>query len=260
MKYLQLFSLAGKKAIVTGGARGLGLEMSKALAGAGADVALMYVSSEKTHDTAADIAKEFNVKCKAYKADMGNAAHVQEAIENIYKDFGEIDIFVANAGIAIEGPSETFDLDDWRRIFDVNVHGVFYGIQAAGQRMLKAGTKGSIILISSMSGLIANRPQPHCGYNASKGAVNMMTQCLAQEWAQRGIRVNSINPGYMETEMLKDIFKNNPQLKTTWESLTPMGRVGRPDELNGAIVFLASDSSSYVTGAHLYIDGGYTCV
>ncbi|KAI8066718.1 FabG protein [Gongronella butleri] len=260
MKSLELFSLAGKTAIVTGGGRGLGLEMSKALAGAGANVALMYVSSEKTHDTAAAIAKEYGVTCKAYKADIGDATAVQAAIDKIYADFGTVHIFVANAGIAIEGPAETFNLDDWRRIFDVNVHGVFYGVQAVGKRMLEQGTKGSIILISSMSGAIANRPQPHTGYNASKGAVNMMAKCLAQEWAQRGIRVNSINPGYMETEMLQDIFKTNPQLKETWEQLTPMGRVGRPDELNGAVVYLAGDSSSYVTGAQFYIDGGYTCV
>ncbi|KAI8093627.1 uncharacterized protein BX664DRAFT_358057 [Halteromyces radiatus] len=259
MSALQLFSLKGKKAIVTGGGRGLGLEMSKALAGAGADVAMMYVSSDKTHDTAAAVGKEFNVQCKAYKADMGKPEEVTAAIDQIYKDFGHIDIFVANAGIAIEGPAETFSMDDWKRIFDVNVHGVFCSVQAAAKRMLEQG-RGSIILISSMSGLISNRPQPHCGYNASKGAVTMMSKCLAQEWAQRGIRVNSINPGYMETEMLKDVFRNNPEVKEKWLEYTPMGRLGRPDELNGAVIYLASDASSYVTGSQIYIDGGYTCV
>ncbi|ORZ14067.1 hypothetical protein BCR42DRAFT_417976 [Absidia repens] len=256
---LKMFSLAGKKAVVTGGGRGLGLEMSKALAGAGADVAMMYVSSDKTHDTAAAVGKEFNVHCKAYKADMGNSDEVTKVMDHIFKDFGKIDIFVANAGIAIEGPAETFSMEDWKKIFDVNVHGVFCCVKAAGAHMLETG-KGSIILISSMSGLIANRPQPHCGYNASKGAVSMMTKCLAQEWATRGIRVNSINPGYMLTEMLKDVARSDPGLLKKWEEYTPMGRLGNPDELNGAVVYLASDASSYVTGAQLCIDGGYTCV
>ncbi|SAM07958.1 hypothetical protein [Absidia glauca] len=259
MSSLNLFSLAGKKAIVTGGGRGLGLEMSKALAGAGADVAMMYVSSDKTHDTAAAVAKEFGVVCKAYKADMSNVEQVTATLEQIFQDFGKVDVFVANAGICIEGPAETFDMEDWKRIFDVNVHGVFACVQSAGARMLKQG-KGSIILISSMSGLISNRPQPHCGYNASKGAVTMMTKCLAQEWATRGIRVNSINPGYMMTEMLKDVAGANPSLKDKWEEYTPMGRLGNPDELNGTVVYLASDASSYVTGAQIYVDGGYTCV
>ncbi|CAO3594316.1 unnamed protein product [Absidia cylindrospora] len=259
MSSLKMFSLEGKKAIVTGGGRGLGLEMCKALAGAGADIAMMYVSSDKTHDTAAAVAKEFNVQCKAYKADMGNDEQVNSALDQIYKDFGKIDILVANAGIAIEGPAETFDMNDWKRIFDVNVHGVFSCVKSAGARMLEQG-KGSIILISSMSGLIANRPQPHCGYNASKGAVTMMTKCLAQEWATRGVRVNSINPGYMMTEMLKDVAGANPALLSKWEEYTPMGRLGNPDELNGAVVYLASDASSYMTGSQLYIDGGYTCV
>ncbi|KAI8337963.1 hypothetical protein BC941DRAFT_351729 [Chlamydoabsidia padenii] len=259
MSTLNMFSLSGKKAIVTGGGRGLGLEMSKALAGAGADVAMMYVSSDKTHDTAAALAKEFNVVCKAYKADMSKSEEISATMEHIFQDFGEVDILVANAGIAIEGPSETFDINDWKRIFDVNVHGVFTCVQTTGARMLKQG-KGSIILISSMSGLIATRPQPNCGYNASKGAVTMMTKALAQEWATRGVRVNSINPGYMLTDMLKDVAGANPSLKAKWEEYTPMGRLGNPDELNGTVVYLASDASSYVTGAQIYVDGAYTCV
>ncbi|KAI9304460.1 hypothetical protein BJ944DRAFT_202669 [Cunninghamella echinulata] len=259
MNSLELFSLKGKTAIVTGGGRGLGLEMSKALAGAGANVAMMYVSSEKTHDTAADVASSFGVKCKAYKADMSKPQEVAKAIDEIHNDFGTIDILVANAGIAIEGPAEDFKMEDWQKLFDVNVHGVFATVQAVAKEMLKNG-KGSIILISSMSGLISNRPQAHCGYNATKGAVTMMSKCLAQEWATRGIRVNSINPGYMKTEMLMDVCNSKPELKKTWEDLTPMNRLGNPDELNGTVVYLASDASSYVTGAQIYVDGGYTCV
>ncbi|KAF7728119.1 hypothetical protein EC973_006634 [Apophysomyces ossiformis] len=253
------FSLKGKKAVVTGGARGLGLEMSKALAEAGADVALMFVSNPKTHDTAADIAKEFGVVCKAFRAEITDPMAVRKAIDEIHADFGHIDIFVANAGIAVEGPAESFDLNEWRRQFDVNVHGMFYGIQAVSKYMLEQG-KGSIIIISSMSGHIANRPQPMCGYNATKGAVTMMAKCLAFEWATRGIRVNAICPGYMKTEMLNDILKTKREMAETWISLTPMNRLGEPNELNGTVVFLASDASSYVTGAQIMVDGGYCCV
>ncbi|ORZ11535.1 hypothetical protein BCR42DRAFT_421293 [Absidia repens] len=259
MNSLNMFSLQGKKAIVTGGARGLGLKMCKALAGAGADVAMMYVSSETTHDTAAAIAKEFNVQCKAYKANMADDNQVNAAMDQIYKDFGKIDILVANAATAIGGPVETFNMDDWKHIFDVNVHGVFNCVKSAGTRMLEQG-KGSIILISSIAGMIATKPQPQCGYNASKGAVTAMTKSLAQEWATRGIRVNSINPGYMMTELVEDLTAANPDMYAKWKEYIPMGRLGNPDELNGAVIYLASDASSYMTGTHICIDGGYTCV
>ncbi|KAI8332914.1 hypothetical protein BC941DRAFT_381047 [Chlamydoabsidia padenii] len=259
MDSLNMFSLKGKKAIVTGGGRGLGLEMSKALAGAGADVAMMYVTSDKTHDTAAAVAKQYNVRCQAYKADMCDTDQVTAALDKIINDFGKIDIFVANAGIAIDGAAETYDMADWKRTFDVNVHGVFCCAKYAGAHMLKNGS-GSIILISSMSAIISNRPQAHCAYNASKGAVSTMTKCLAQEWATRGIRVNSISPGYMWTEMLNDVARSNPKLTHKWEELTPMGRLGNANELNGTVVYLASDASTYVTGANISVDGGYTCV
>lgn len=122
----------------------------------------MYVSSDSTHDTAAEIAKEYGVTCKAYKADVRDAAAVQSAIDTIHKDFGRIDVFVANAGISINGAAETFDLNDWHKLFDVNVHGVFYGIQAAGKYMLEQQS-GSIIIVSSVSAHLVNQPQPQCG-------------------------------------------------------------------------------------------------
>ncbi|ORZ11536.1 hypothetical protein BCR42DRAFT_395194 [Absidia repens] len=260
MNSLNMFSLQGKKAIVTGGGRGLGLEMSKALAGTGADVALMYVSTETTHETAAAIAKEFNVQCKAYKAEMADYNQVNAAMDQIYKDFGKIDILVANAGIAVGGsPAESFEMENWERIFNVNVHGLFNCAKSAGNHMLKHG-KGSIILISSVAGMVATNPQPQCGYNTSKGAVTAMVKSLAQEWAKRGIRVNSINPAYMLTEMLKDVAGSHPEVSDKWKEYTPMGRLGNPDELNGAVIYLASDASSYMTGTHICIDGGYTCV
>ncbi|KAL0079961.1 hypothetical protein J3Q64DRAFT_1752014 [Phycomyces blakesleeanus] len=254
-----IFSLKGKKAIVTGGARGLGLEMSRGLAEAGADVALMYVSDDKTHDTAAEIAKQYGVVCKAYKAEITNAKAVKDSIDQIHSDFGGIDIFVANAGISIGGAAETFDIENWQKLFDVNVNGVFYGVQAVSKYMLEK-KQGSVILISSISATVANQPQAQCGYNCTKGAVSSMAKCLATEWATRGVRVNAINPGYMRTEMLDKIFATQPELAAAWTNLIPMRRMGNPKELKGAVVFLASDASSYVTGSELYVDGGYTAV
>ncbi|GAA5803917.1 hypothetical protein EDC94DRAFT_606144 [Helicostylum pulchrum] len=253
------FSLKGKVAIVTGGARGLGLEMSKALAESGADVALMYVSSENTHKTASEIAKQYGVVCKAYKANITDAKQVQDAISQIHQDFKAIDIFVANAGVNSGGPSETFDLKAWQNIMDVNINGVFYGIQAASKYMLAKG-KGSVIVTSSMSGHIANRPQLQCGYNTSKGAATMMAKALAAEWATKGIRVNAICPGYMRTDLLDETFKDNPEWEKTWTDMIPMGRIGDAKELRGAVVFLGSDASTYVTGIELFVDGGYTAV
>ncbi|KAI8975648.1 hypothetical protein BDF20DRAFT_879872 [Mycotypha africana] len=253
------FSLKGKVAVVTGGGRGLGLDMSKALAESGASVAIMYVSSDKTKDTAAQIAKDYNVTCKAYKADIVNAEEVQKAIDQIHQDFGAIDVLVANAGINSGGPAEKLDLKDWQNVMDVNVNGVFYTIRAAAKYMLEKGS-GSVIITSSISGHVANRPQLQCAYNTSKGATTMMAKTLAYEWASKGIRVNALCPGYMRTDLLNATFKENPEWEDIWCKLTPMGRIGEAKELRGAIVFLASDASSYVTGTELFVDGGYTCV
>ncbi|KAI8887119.1 NAD(P)-binding protein [Backusella circina FSU 941] len=253
------FSLKGKKAIVTGGARGLGLEMSKALAESGADVAMMYVHNDQAQELAAQISKENNVVCKAYQADISDHDAVTKAIDDIHKDFGRIDIFIANAGISIGGATETYDLKNWHKQFDVNVHGVFYGAQAVAKYMLEQG-KGSIIFTSSVSALVANRPQLQCAYNCTKSAVSMMAKTMAYEWARRGIRVNCINPGYFGTELLDKVIATNPALEKTWLDMIPMGRIADPKELRGAAVFLASDASSYVTGTELVVDGGYTCV
>lgn len=172
---------------------------------------------------------------------------------------------------------QTYDLKTWHKLFDVNVHGVFYGVQAVSKYMLEKG-KGSIIITSSISGTIVNRPQLQCAvslsffnvyiiklillpqYNTTKSAVSMLTKCLAVEWAKRGVRVNAICPGYMKTDLLDNTNKENPDWEKTWLESTPMGRIGEASELKGAVVFLASDASSYVTGTELFVDGGYTAI
>ncbi|CAO3588440.1 unnamed protein product [Absidia cylindrospora] len=221
---------------------------------------MMYVSSESTHETAAAFSKQYNVQCKAYKAEIADYHQVNAAMDQIYQDFGKIDILVANAGIVGGGsPAEVFEMESWERLFNVNVHGLFNCVKSAGNHMLKHG-KGSIILISSVAGLVATNPQPQCAYVASKGAVTAMVKSLTQEWAPRGIRVNSINPAYMLTDLLKEATEAHPEMANKWKELTPMGRLGNPDELNGAVVYLASDASSYVTGSQIYVDGGYTAI
>ncbi|KAG1357678.1 hypothetical protein G6F62_001395 [Rhizopus arrhizus] len=219
----------------------------------------MYVSNDKAHDLAAKIGKDNNVFCKAYKADVTDAEEVKKAIDEIVKEMGGVDIFVANAGINMGGSAESYDLGKWHKVFDVNVHGVFYGIQAVSKYMLEKG-KGSIIVTSSISAAVVNRPQYQCAYNSSKSAVSMMTKCLAVEWAKRGIRVNAINPGYIKTDLLDNTNKENPDWEATWLDSTPMGRIGEAHELKGPLVFLASDASTYVTGAELFVDGGYTSI
>ncbi|KAG2182543.1 hypothetical protein INT43_007474 [Umbelopsis isabellina] len=251
------FSLQGKIAVITGGARGIGLEMSKALAEAGADVAMMYVSNDATHDTAAEIGKKFNKTVKAYKCELTNVDQVREVIDKIHSDFGRIDIFVANAGVSEGGAAEDLDINVWHRVMDVNVNGCFYTIQAVARHMLKQPNGGSIITLSSISASIVNRPQFQVVYNTSKAAVGMMTKCLAAEWATRKIRVNAISPGYMMTDMVTKYIANNKELGDQWVEHTPMKRIGDPKELRGAVVFLASDAASYMTGSEIVVDGGY---
>ncbi|CAO3579992.1 unnamed protein product [Absidia cylindrospora] len=252
--------LKGKVAVITGGARGLGVNMTYGLAEAGANVAFTYLSSEESaKKMVEDIEVKYGVTCRVYPMRVTDAEQVQATIAKINEDFKSIDIFVANAGISIQGNAETFDFADWKNVFDVNVNGVFYGIQSASKYMLEQG-KGSIIAISSISAKIANVPQAQCAYNSSKAAVSMMVKCLASEWATRGVRVNAICPGYMDTDMLGDIFKRSPDLKEAWTNRIPMRRLGDPDELKGAVLFLAGDQSSYVTGTELVVDGGYTSV
>jgi len=173
--------------------------------------------------------------------------------------FGKIDSVVASAGIVENYPALEYPSDRAKRLYDINVHGAFYTAREAARCMIPRGT-GSIILVASMSANIINLPQPQTPYNASKAAVKHMATSLAVEWAKSGIRVNSLSPGYMLTKLTRTILQNNSELKKTWESLTPMGRMGNPEDLAGAVVFLASDASKFMTGSELRVDGGYCAV
>ena len=181
---------------------------------------------------------------------------MEKAVAEVVERFGKLDIFVNNAGICRNIKAEEMTLEEWQEVIDINLTGVFIGSQVAGKRMIEQGG-GSIINIASMSGSIVNVPQPQCSYNASKAGVIHLTKSLASEWAKYNIRVNAISPGYMKTGMTEKTLETD-MAKDWWLRLTPMGRPGLPCELGGAVVYLASDASSFMTGADLIIDGGYT--
>jgi NAD(P)-dependent dehydrogenase (short-subunit alcohol dehydrogenase family) len=250
------FCLDGKAAAVTGGAQGLGLAMAQALAQAGAKVALLDIDMEKCQAEAEKLQAEYGVEALALRADVRKLDEMEKAVAEVVERFGKLDIFVNNAGICRNIKAEEMTLEEWQEVIDINLTGVFIGSQVAGKRMIEQGG-GSIINIASMSGSIVNVPQPQCSYNASKAGVIHLTKSLASEWAKYNIRVNSISPGYMKTAMTEKTLETD-MAKDWWLRLTPMGRPGLPCELGGAVVYLASDASSFMTGADLIIDGGYT--
>jgi NAD(P)-dependent dehydrogenase (short-subunit alcohol dehydrogenase family) len=253
MGILDRFSLKGRNALVTGGARGIGRSLAEALAEAGANVAIVDVNLALAESTAQDIQK-LGVEVLAVGLDVIDAAQVSSVVERIHAQWGRLDIAVNSAGIARRSPSEQIEEAEWDAILKVNLKGVFLCSQAEGRVMLAQGS-GSIINVASMSGQIVNRPQQHAHYNASKAGVVQVTRTLAAEWASRGVRVNSISPGHTNTPMTAHASAVD---RETWVSNTPMARLGEPSDLQGAVIYLASDASSYVTGHDLIVDGGYT--
>ncbi|KAK4547356.1 hypothetical protein LTR36_001012 [Oleoguttula mirabilis] len=249
------FSLKGKTACVTGGARGIGLEVCRAFAEAGASVALIYTSSKDADETASKIAKETGSTVKAYRSDVREKATITDTINQIAKDFGKLDICVANAGIAAHHDSLTYGVEDWQEIMRVNLDGAMWTAQAAGNIFKRQGPgAGSMIFTASVSAILVNIPQRQSAYNASKAAVVHLAKCLAVEWTEFA-RVNCISPGFIETDMLSVHPK---EWRDKWFTMIPGGRLCDPAELKGAYVYLASDASSYMTGANMVIDGGYT--
>jgi NAD(P)-dependent dehydrogenase (short-subunit alcohol dehydrogenase family) len=251
------FSLQGQVAVVTGGARGLGLEMMDALAEAGADVVALDLLVDQAKQAAQTVGTRRSVRAAAWGVDVTDDHQVAATFAAIERDFGPVDILVAAAGIVEGGAAEDTSAASWRRVIDVNINGVFFCAQQAGRAMI-ARKRGSIILIASMSGSIVNTPQTQASYNTSKAGVIMMAKSLAAEWAPHGVRVNALSPGYMRTALTDQVLEGQPGLRETWERLTPMGRMGAPPELRGSVVYLASRASSYVTGHSLVVDGGYT--
>jgi NAD(P)-dependent dehydrogenase (short-subunit alcohol dehydrogenase family) len=250
------FDLTGKVAVVTGGGRGIGLEIARTLAAAGARLAVADVDAALGEAAAASLT-EAGAHAIHVPTDVRDTAAVDAMAQRVIDHYGQIDILVNNAGVAKNVPSETCSDEDWLRIMDINTNGVFRACRAVGRHMLERRS-GAIVNIASMSGSIVNKPQPQSAYNASKAAVIMLTKSLAAEWASRGVRVNSVSPGYIGTEMTR-LGMTTDAWRTTWLEMTPMGRVGEPVEIARAVWYLASDAASFATGTDLIVDGGYTC-
>lgn len=248
------FGLKGKTALVTGGARGIGKSVSGALAQAGADVAVVDLDAAEATRAARDL-EAHGVKAIAVGADVTRPDQVKRMVETALEAFGTIDVLFNNAGICVNEKAEEMSYGSWQKVIDVNLTGVFLVAQAVGRVMIAKGG-GSIVNTASMSGHIVNQPQPQCGYNASKAGVIMLTRSLAAEWAPYKVRVNSISPGYIATEMTMKATAWMP----AWIAATPMRRMGKPEELQGVVLYLASDASTFTTGSDVVVDGGFTSI
>lgn len=253
-----LFDLSDKVAIVTGSGRGLGKAMAMGLAAAGAMVVTCSRTSEQAEQTAGEII-EAGGEAAATEVDTSERKSCEELIDFGIGRFGKLDVLVNNAGIDIIRPAEEYGEDEWDEVIDINLKGYFNCAQLAGRRMLEQGTGGSIINNSS----IASEVGIHglLPYSAAKGGVNQLTRVMAVEWATRGVRVNAVAPGYFENIMggATDEHGRDEKQKQVI-TFTPMARRGLPEELVGPVTFLASDAASYVTGAILYVDGGYSAM
>ena len=252
-----LFDLTGKVAFVTGASSGLGVQFALALARQGADVAIAARRVEKLKDVKARIEAE-GVKCLAVKLDVTDVAQIKSAVAETIAQFGKIDILVNNAGVGLTGPAESQSDDIWNKVIATNLNAVYYVAREVGAHMIERGY-GRIINIGSIHSTVAMPGLPVSAYATSKGGVAMMTKALASEWAKKGVTVNAIGPAYFPSEMTDDVLAN-PDFYQLVSNLCPMGRPGRDGELDGALIYFASDASSYTTGQLLNVDGGWTTV
>jgi NAD(P)-dependent dehydrogenase (short-subunit alcohol dehydrogenase family) len=251
---LDSFRLDGKIALVTGGARGLGLTMATALAEAGADVAITGRSMGPAEDASKIIEAATSRRVRAFAADVTSASDVERLVSSIESALGPVDILVNNAGVNIRGTVDQLSEADWDSVIDTNLKGPFLVARAFGPGMVKRGW-GRVVNLGSILGAVALGGR--APYASSKAGVINLTRVLALEWAGTGVTANAICPGPFATEMNLPLL-NDPVKYQEFVKKIPMGRWGELDELAGAIVFLASPASSFVTGASLFVDGGWT--
>jgi NAD(P)-dependent dehydrogenase (short-subunit alcohol dehydrogenase family) len=253
------FRLDGRIALVTGGAQGIGEAYCFALGEAGAKIAIVDINLRGAEETAQRLEAK-GISAMALKADVTNPDDVGSMVKTIINKWGELTIGVNNAGIGIWRDALTQDFSEWRKILAINLDAVFLCARAEAGDMAKKGY-GKIINTASMSAHISNTPQNQSAYNTSKAGVLHLTRSLAAEWAPKNIMVNSISPGYTKTELVDKLLET-PEGKTMlprWLEKIPMGRLAATEDLQGAVVYLASSASDYMTGADMIIDGGYCC-
>lgn len=253
MSVLDLFSMEGKVAVVTGGNRGIGRSIARAFVEAGASVAIAARDADRTGQVVAEL-EALGGSAVGVRADVTVRADLEDVVATVTNELGPIDVLVNNAGIGIRADALTLPDDEWDRLFATNLDGVWKASQIVGAGMVERG-RGSIVNIGSISGLIINRPQWHAPYGISKAAVHHLTRSMAAEWAQSGVRVNAIAPGYVKTE-IADI--DLPEYKRYWVDEVPMQRYAQPEEIAPTALYLASDASTFVTGSVVVVDGGYT--
>lgn len=254
MKTLDLFSLKGKKGFITGAARGIGKCLAEAFTEMGASIAIVDIDIKEAEKTAGELVARYSAHTIAIRCDVTDVEDVGRMMEAFIKEYDTIDFAINNAGIANTYPAENISSKDFKKVVDINLNGVFLTAQAAARQMIKEGKAGSIVNTASMSAHIINTPQTIANYCASKGGVLLLTKALAVEWAKYNIRVNCVSPGYMATELVAEM-KN---MHEEWISKIPAGRLGVPEDLVGAYVYLLSDAARYTTGTDLIVDGGYT--
>jgi NAD(P)-dependent dehydrogenase (short-subunit alcohol dehydrogenase family) len=252
--------LTGKVALVTGGARGLGLGMARALASQGVRIGLVDLLDE-VHGSASELATSSGVDAVGETADLTDAAEVERAFSSVERRLdAPIDILINSAGVSLLADAIDIESSAWQRVMNINLGATWLCAQAIARRSRDSGRPSTIVNVASMSSFIVNVPQHQTAYNVSKAAVSMLTQCLAIEWMPIGVRVNAIAPGYFASDMTKQFADANPAMAHEWIQRIPVGRMGEPQELGGLVAYLASDESAYVYGQSIIIDGGFMLV
>ncbi|MBQ9006656.1 MAG: SDR family oxidoreductase [Atopobiaceae bacterium] len=254
-----LFDLTGKIALVTGASSGLGVQFAKALAGQGADIAICARRLDRLEAVKAQI-EELGARCFATRCDVNDTARSVDMGAAVKAEYGRIDILVNNASVGDATPAAEMDDATWRRVLSTNLDAVFYVAREVGKVMIEQGY-GKIINFGSLHSevVMPGATWPVTAYTAAKGGVKMLTKSLAVEWAQKGITVNAIGPAYFNSEMTGAIMETRG-FDPVAATYCPMGRAGREGELNGALIYFASDASSYTTGQLLCVDGGWTAI
>lgn len=256
MNVMEQFRLDGKVAVVTGASSGIGKRVALGFAQAGAKVALVARGAAKLEEAAREVQAATKERVLAVPCDVTRPEAVADMADTVRSTWGGVDIAVCNAGIVSLNGLDAMPLDEFDAVQKTNVSGVFLTAQACAKLMIRQERRGSIIMTASMSGHVINVPQTIGHYCASKAAVIQLAKAMAVEFAPHGIRVNSVSPGYILTELVEPLT----EYQAAWKPRIPLGRLGKPEELMGLYVYLASDASSYMTGSDIVIDGGYTCV